>query len=201
MNVTVLTQPAFEPVALQDLYEAMRLDPSGSPLEHPDDDYLTRLITTARRWVEGITRRSLVRQKLRISAANFCRLKLLRPPLISVESVQYYDTSNTLQTVSTSDWYTTDDAIPELRLKQEAIVPVTYVRQDAVRVTYWAGYPVDGSPGTTRAEQIANVPKEAIDAIILGVQVLYDDMAPDERDRLVRAQKAILEPLAFPLLA
>ena len=201
MNLTVITPPAYEPVALADAWAHLRLTASGSPLEHPDDDMLTRYIATARREVEHITGRSLVRQRVRLSASGFSRLVLLRPPLISVESVQYYDTARVLQTMAASDWYTTDDLVPELCIIDTAAWPVTSARQDAVRVTYWTGYAGDSSPDTEREEQIANVPKEAIDGILMGLSLLYEAMTPEQRENMERARKAVLDGITLRVLA
>lgn len=194
MNLTILTQPAYEPVGLADVYLHLRLDPDDDTQTHPDDDMLTRHIATARREVERITKRALVRQQLRLTAASFCNLQLLRPPLISVESVRYYDTGNTLRTLSADSWFVTDDLVPGLEVVNNAW-PITYVRRDAVQVTYWAGYPADGSPGDTREALIGNVPSEVKDAILIGVELLYDQLSPDQRDRLERARASLLEGL------
>lgn len=209
MNLTLLTPPAFEPVSLDQVYGHLRLTPSGSPAAHPDDAMLTRHIATARREVERITHRALVRQQLRLSAWGFYggdvrrigfwtvppSLPLLRPPLISVVSVQYHDEGNVLQTVATQDWYVTDDMVAQLRLV-DSVSPVVRTRGDAVRVTYWAGYPANGSPaGTSRADLIANVPSECIDAILLGVELLYNPLSPEQRTALENAREALLSGL------
>lgn len=191
MNLTILTPPQFEPVSLGEVYESLRID------EAPGEDqqaHLERLITTARREVEHLTQRSLVRQQLRLSTGSFNGLSLLRPPTISVELVQYYDAGNVLQTVDPENWYLTDDLVPQIELAGGMNFS-TYNRRDAVRVTYWAGYPVDGSPGTNWEEVIANVPSEAKDAILIGVQLLYEAMDPTDRDRLERARAALINGL------
>ncbi len=63
------------------------------------------------------------------------------PPLQSVTSLQYYDATEVLQTVSASDYYTYTQA-PNgyLKLKQTASWPSAYDRDDAVIVTFVAGY-------------------------------------------------------------
>ncbi len=195
MNLTLIKPPDYEPVSLQDCYEHLRLTPTGSPLEHPDDAMLRRHIATARRDVERITHRALVRQKLRLSAPWFCNLGLLRPPLIEVDSVQYYDSTNALQSLGAASWYLTDSLIPQVQLVLGA-QPGVYARPDAVRVTYWAGYPANNSPADTdRDAQIANVPSEARDAILLGVELLYNPMSPEQRKAIMDARDALLSDL------
>lgn len=199
MNVTTITEPEYEPVALQDVYKALRIEPSGILQEHPDDDQLERHIKAARREVEKLTGRALVRQRVRLTTADFCGLHLLRPPLIFVESVSYYDATNQLQTLDSDAWYVTDDLMPELRLEDGAY-PSLKNRPDAVRVEYWVGYPIDGSPGDTRADFIANVPPEACEAILLGVQLLYDALTPEQRRDLERARESLLSGLKLQTL-
>lgn len=195
MNLTTLEGPAFEPVTLAEVYQHLHLDPDGSPAEHPDDAILVTHIATARAEVERITHRSLVRQKLRLSTDGFHRLFLLRPPLIEVTSVAYYDCGHVLQQLATHLWYVTDDLLPQIVLKPAAS-PVLSGRRDSVRVEYWAGYPADGSPaGTERADLIANVPIGAKAAVLIGVQLLYDELSPEKREKLELARDALLSGL------
>ena len=195
MNLQLLTPPEVEPVSLADCYSHLRLDQIGSPAEHPDDTMLTRQIKTAREFVERSTYRSLVRQRLMLSAADFCGLGLQRPPLILVESVKYYDPANVLQTMDPAAYYVTGDLVPQLRLTNDS-PPIVKTRRDAVRVTYWAGYQPEGSPaGDDRESLCANVPSAAVDAILLGVQLLYDQLSPEQRSAIERTREALLQPL------
>jgi uncharacterized phiE125 gp8 family phage protein len=211
MNITIITPPPFEPVTLEQVYQNLRLDPEGSPAAHPDDDMLSRMITTARLDVEADARRCLIQQTLRMSmpgwpvtydtwAQSWNRndmvraIRLYKAPVMSISSVKYYDTSNALQTVSASDYYFTDEVVPELRFVPTFVTPTTFNRPDAVRIEYVCGYaPSDPTP-TTQAEYAANVPSPLKDAILLGVQMLYDDMAPADRDAFDRTQKALVRP-------
>lgn len=210
MNLTTIAAPPFEPVTLQQVYTHLRLDPSGSPLEHADDAMLRGFITTAREHVERETRRSLIQQTLRLSAGAFpaicggwrwlerlravTEIRLLRPPLIRVESVGYYDGDNILQTVDPTDYYVTDDLLPELRFVTGFSAPIPYERPDALRIDYVAGFAPSGSPATTQEEYAANVPQTFKDAILIGVQLLYDNPPPQERDALERMRAAMLQP-------
>ena len=215
MNITVITDAPFEPVTLQEVYKHLRLDVEGSPAEHEDDDLLRIYITAAREDVEDSTRRTLVKTVLRASAGGFgrqgnppqntqaftshtrenrpLRLYIPRPPLIRVLAVEYYDSSNTLQVLDPSAYYITDDQVPELRLPDTSTPPATYARADAVRITYEAGYAPVGSPPETQADYAASVPKDLKHAILLGVQLRYDDLQPADRTSLQLAMGAILQ--------
>jgi uncharacterized phiE125 gp8 family phage protein len=217
VNLTVITPPPFEPVTLAQAYKQLRLTPdhAGSPGEetHPDDAMLRGSITTAREQVEQMARRSLIQQTLRLSMAGFpascvhgiwyaatpVRIRLLRPPIIRVEAVSYYDGDNALQTVDADDYYVTDEQVPELRFVTGFAAPVTYDRPDALRVDYVCGYAPDGSPSTTQEEYAANVPSSLCDAILIGVQLLYDDMAPADREQMEKMREALIQPLRVQL--
>lgn len=215
MNITVITPPLFEPVTLLEVYKHLRLDPDheGSPGEesHPDDSLLQGYIATSRQHVEQMVRRSLVQQTVRMSMASFpvnCdsllaarwrfnvvrEIRLHRPPLIRVDSVLYYDGDNTLQTVDQASYYTTDEQVPELRFVSGFSAPTVYDRPDAVRVDYVTGYAPSGSPSSTQEDYTGNVPQWAKDATLIGVQLLYDDMAPADADKLERMREAIVQP-------
>jgi uncharacterized phiE125 gp8 family phage protein len=217
VNLTVVVQPPFEPVTLSDVYKHLRLDTEGSPETHPDDTRLTRHIEAARRHVETMTRRALIEQTLRLSMPMFPfttdawfistsrntltrRIQLHRPPFVSVTSVQYYDGDNALQTLATSDYYVTDEQVPELRFVSAFSTPTVYDRPDAVRVTYRVGYTPEGSPPTTQEEYAGNVPAGLKDAILIGVQLLYDDLRPEDFKALEMAQESLVQPFRIQLL-
>lgn len=221
MNITVITPPLFEPVTLTEVYKQLRLTPDheGSPGEetHPNDTQLAAMIQTSREHVEAMARRSLVQQTVRLSLRSFPvsydtwvasysdrralvqTVRLFRPPVIRVEAVRYYDGDNLLQTVDAASYYVTDDAVPELRFISGFSQPTVYDRPDAVRVEYVAGYAPSNSPSSTQADYIGNVPRALRDAILIGVQLLHDDMAPQDREALEKMQERLVQPLRVQL--
>lgn len=209
MNITTLQEPPFEPVTLADVYRVLKVDADGSPPEHPLDADFLRNITSARRNVEKLTRRCLIRQTLRLSVDGFpstcvgwqlgprwvrvpTSIRLFRPPLIAVQSVEYFDASNALQTVASADYYTTDEEVPELRFVDTFSAPIVYDRPDALRVTYTAGYLGAGSPPSSQEEYAEHVPSELKDAILVGVQMLQVSTSPQDFDLLKRMQEALV---------
>jgi uncharacterized phiE125 gp8 family phage protein len=218
MNITIISEPPFEPVTLEQVYTHLRLDVEGSPPEHPHDDMLRRHITSARVHVEQMARRSLVLRTLRLSMASFPqsaevtsvmdrarrfkaveRILLRQPPFAALGLVQYYDEANALQTLDAANYYTTDEQVPELRFVTAFSAPTVYDRPDAVRVTYSAGYPALGSPPESQADYAANVPKPLCDAILLGVQLLYDQLDPADREAIERTREALVQPFRVQL--
>lgn len=201
MNIVTITEPLFHPCNLAECYSHLRMDPDDSPPTHPDDDMLTRHIASATRFAEKFTRRAFVSQSLRLYGPAFTPtgINLLRPPIRSVESVQYYDTSNVLQTLDSANWYVTDDLMPQVRFVTGFAAPAVYDRPDAVRVNFTAGYDPESSPPTTQADYAANVPSEIKDAILLGVELLYEALSPEQRERLERARESLLIPYRIML--
>ena len=219
MNITVITPPPFEPVTLAQVYAHLRLSPDheGSPGEetHPDDAMLARHITTARQHVEQMARRSLVQQTLRLSIPGFPStargtfppsrtqapelIRLYRPPVLRVASVTYVDTDNTLQTLASANYYVTDEQVPELRFTSAFSAPAVYDRPDAVRVNYVAGYMPNGSPPATQDDFAANVPSALRDAILIGVQLLYDNMTPADAAATERMRECLVQPYRVQL--
>lgn len=90
----------------------------------------------------GILGRALITQTWRQDFAGFSGcMRLPVGNLLSVSSVSYYDVDNSQQTLSTDVYSALSDAIgPLLVLNSGSSWPATYPRQDAVRVTWTAGY-------------------------------------------------------------
>jgi uncharacterized phiE125 gp8 family phage protein len=196
MNLVIVTPPPFLPISLADVYSYLRLDTEGSPATHPLDAMLTRYMRTATAEAEKISRRSFVQQRLRLSTGAFPKsgkgIELLRPPLIRVESVGYLDGDNFEVALGAGDWYVTDDRVPQVRMSSGFGAPSLYDRPDALRITYIAGYPPSGSPSETQEDYAGNIPDNIKDAVLMGVQLLYANLTPDERAAVERAREYML---------
>jgi uncharacterized phiE125 gp8 family phage protein len=65
-------------------------------------------------------------------------IPLPRPQVVSIESVEYYDEDNTLQTLATDDWaFDGNCDVVEIEIYN---CPSLYDRPDAVHINYTAGY-------------------------------------------------------------
>jgi uncharacterized phiE125 gp8 family phage protein len=213
MNIVVVTPPPVEPVTIEEAFVHLRLD---DPTEaNPDYAAVLAQITSAREQCEQITRRAFVQQTLRLvrgparggerrgwawfingGACDWGSIELLRPPLISVTSVKYYDDANALQTVDDEEYFVTADLVPKLRFVSGFSSPSTYLRDDTLQVEYIAGYaPVPADPEAeppTEIDYRANVPASIKQAILLAVQLQYDELSPDKRKALENARDALL---------
>lgn len=209
MNLKLITPPPYEPVTLQQVYDHLRLDPVGSPPAHRDDALLRTFLAAARQQVERVTHTSIVQQTWRQSFSGFGMpwrwpggVRLLNGPVLRVLSVGYYDQANVLQEALEPDWYLVEpEKLATIRAPEHFVVPEVYGRPDAVIVDFVAGYAPEGSPPQTQADYVKNVPEMLQTAILLGVQMLYDNLKPDERDRMERTWKALVQPFEVPVVS
>lgn len=131
--------PSVAPVSAADLKAQTRVDYAD------DDAYLTSLISAAVSHLDGysgILGRALVSQTWVQDFEAFTDvMRLPIGDLISVTSVQYYDASNAQQTASGSLYKAfTDERGPYVKLLSGQSWPSTYSRDDAVRITWTAGF-------------------------------------------------------------
>ncbi len=110
------------------------------------DDEINELVASAVSWLEGrdgYTGRALVTQRWRAEFDCFpCRyLELPLPPLVSVEKVEYKDTSGAVVELAGSE-YVTDVALLQGRIRPAygKVWPATLADELAVAVEYTCGY-------------------------------------------------------------
>lgn len=172
IRLTTTIAPSVEPVTLAEARSHLRLEATGSPASHEDDDYISALIQAAREQVETDTGRALVQRtyKLRLNTWAY-EIQLPYPPLLSVSSVKYYDMDGTLQTLSTDVYDVETDETPGLiRLAYGQSWPSHQGRENAIEITYTSGYQ-SGSPDDLRE----NVPASLKQAILLIIGDLYEN--------------------------
>lgn len=188
MPLSVVTPPASEPISLAEAKTQLRV--TGSD----DDSIITPLLTAAREDIEALLRKALITQTLRLTLPEFpsvanCYLPsspyasiiLPRPPLVSVESVQYRDTNGDTQTLSTSLYVVVKGNPARIVLAHGQSWPDTQNHPEAVTVNFIAGH---GSA--------SDVPQRIKAAIYLQIEQLYE--GPDENRekaiaRLIDSQK------------
>lgn len=215
MNIVVVTPPPVEPVTIEEAFVHLRLDDPSE--DNPDTAAVQAQIVSAREQCEQITRRAFVQQTLRLTRgparargerrgwewmlSGGCMawgedIELLRPPFVEMVALRYYDDANALQTVDSASYYVTSDLVPRLRFVEGFDRPSIYLRDDSLQVEYVAGYPV--APGDPDADPVvpddyrANVPASIKQAILLGVQLQYDELTPEKRKALEGARDALL---------
>jgi len=169
----IVTAASTEPVTLTEVKDQLRITTSD------DDTPLGILITAARQWVESVIDRALVTQTWKIYYGGFDddTIEIPMPPLQSVTHVKYYDTGDTVATVSSLNYDTdTSGTVGVIRLKYGQSWPTATLRPTkAVEVQQVCGY------GAASA-----VPETINQAIILRVKQIYD--LPDPQvDSAIRA--------------
>ena len=136
MKYTRTSDSASEPVDSDTVKAELRITDTRF------DAVLPRLIKQARRRAEFLTGRALLTQTWVGRMDGFpCEICVPVVPIIAVSSITYYDTSNALQTLSSSA-YDTDLTGLEGRIVPAAgyTWPGTYPRLNAVALTWTAGY-------------------------------------------------------------
>lgn len=145
MNLRLITAPAAEPVTVATAKSFLRVDGTD------DDTLITSLIKGAREKGEELSRRAFITQTWDLTIdcwPNDFLLKIYRPPLQSITSVKYLDSSNVERT-----W---TDYIADIRNEPGVIIfkslpSDALLQSGAITVRFAAGY---GSAGSAVPERI-----------------------------------------------
>lgn len=181
MSLTLIQAPAVEPVTLSELREATRVDPLET------DALLGIYLKAARRTAEFLTGRAIITQTWEMALDDFSdELRLAKPPVQSVVSVQYYDIDGTLQSIAPSDYVLDAAVLPGWIVPAgEFDWPETDQRINSVIVRFVCGY-------TSAAE----VPEDIKHWIMVRVGT-----ALDNREEVDRSGKLVTLPFFNSLLA
>jgi uncharacterized phiE125 gp8 family phage protein len=160
MAVQIISGPTAEPVTLAELKDQCRLDPSDTS----QDTMLSGYITAARVTAERITRRSLASKVYKAFFDRFPNpgepMRLPVPPVTAVSAIKYLDSTLTLQTWDTAEYFLALVQSPALVVPKPGFVyPCPARVPGAVEVDLTAGYGANGGPAI-----LADV-KEAIKQI------------------------------------
>lgn len=156
-NYSYTTGVSSEPITYSTAKDFLRLN------DDSEQTFVTTLIKVAREIIEGQTWRPVIEQEwvlsLDKSELNTLIRNINKAPVISVDSVTYYDTNNTLQTLSTSEWEADVNGNPaRFRLKS---VPECYDRMGALNINFTCGY--------------TTVPDDLKQAMLLIIGHLYEN--------------------------
>lgn len=156
MALEIVSGPDYEPVSLAEVREWVRLE--------SDDTAHTTILQLIRKALredaENLTGRAFISRQYRLSLECWPldpkwghSIRLPYPPLISVDSVKYYDTDGVLQTLASDQYDVHDEAEPGFIVPAYQIRwPSIRSRPDSVQVTFTAGY-YGGSPDSESAAQ------------------------------------------------
>lgn len=129
---------------------------------NPDeDDYILSMIIAARHMAEGRLNRTLVQRQLNTTFVSMHeRMRLLKPPIVSVDSVQYVDADGAVQEFS--DFELIGE---EVAVSHGVTPPASRYRLDAIRVAYTAGYAA------------GEIPQPIVQWMLLSIGTMYDHRA------------------------
>jgi uncharacterized phiE125 gp8 family phage protein len=181
----LITPPAVEPILLADAKLHLRVT------ESTYDAVITRLIASAREYVEQYTGRALITQTWEKYLDKFPEgIDLFNPPLQSVTSVTYVDLNGVTQNLAGTEWATDDKQEPAWVVPAYGKDwPDTLDTMNAVTVRFVCGY---GAAGT-------DVPYQMQAACLLHIEAHYDR---DERmmEKLIEAADRLIFPLRLVML-
>ena len=132
----LVTAPGSEPITLSEAKAYLRVD------DTTEDTLISALITAARRKFENDTLHYLLPQTwelyLNRNEITTEPISINKSDITAISSVKYYDSSNTQQTLSTSDYQTAIQGKPSCI--QIITMPTIYDRLEAMVIRFTLGY-------------------------------------------------------------
>lgn len=167
-SLKLIKPPIIEPVTVEEVKLYTHID------HDVDDKLIAQWIKSARTLAENYQSRAYYEQTWEMSFDCFPRLPLQfpRPPLVSIDFIKYYDSTNVITTLSLSDFIVDTNREPgRLMHTYLGTWPTTTLRtMDAVRIRYTCGYEgmfSNDSTTTTYSPDIIPIPDTVRDAIYL----------------------------------
>lgn len=152
--------PAVEPVSVADAK-------AHSVIEHTEDDaMIAEQVCAARQWLETYTHRSLITRTYILELEAWLpEIELPRPPLITVDTITYWDKDNAQQTLDPAKYEVSKASMfGRVRPVSGETWPEVSQRYDAIQIKFQAGY----------GDTAASVPEDLIHAIKLLFGDLYE---------------------------
>lgn len=187
----VQVSPGAEPISSADLKAFLNYEDTDQ------DSLISALGVAARSYAETRTRRALITQTWQghFSSSPCSEIWLPRPRIISVESVKYYDTADSLQTLATDSYHVV--AGENGRIKVTTWPSVHATRPDRYQINWTSGYGAAGS----------DVPEDIITAMKMLVAFLFEERTGDTRGATFAGKdvdvpapiKFMLEPYKVPI--
>ena len=152
-----VTGPAIEPISRMEARDHLRLD------DDVDDSQVRSYILAARNWAENYTGRVFISRTMRMFLDGFANvsgepywegtrvapqirtyssyIEIAASPVISVDSVKYYDDSDTESTWATSNYYVdTASDIAKIVLRDGGTFPTDLRSANGLEINFTAGY-------------------------------------------------------------
>ena len=180
MALKLITPPATEPVTLEEAKVHLKVNHMES------DGQINDLIASSREYCEGFHNRAYITQTFDLwldSWPDKDYIRIPRPPLQSVTYVKYYGTDNTEYIMTDTGYFVDDKNEPgRVALAYSKTWPTVTLRPvNGVVVRFVAGYGA-----------AVNVPQKIKQAILLKIELDFDQHDPAEADNLLKAIKRLL---------
>ncbi len=158
-----VVSPSAEPITLAEAKTQMRV-------EHSDDDtIIARFIDVAIAFVDvnGALGKAMITQTWgEWLPSNLSTVTLTLGPVQSVAAIKYYDANNSLQTDTLSNYLVLGTpSFTTIRPKAGFNWPVTFARDDAIKIEYVIGY----------GDASSSVPQTIRQALLLLVAHMYEN--------------------------
>lgn len=142
MRLLALDDGAVEPITLEEAKHHLNV------VYDDDDAYISSLIVAARRMAEGRTNRTIVQREIVATFDGWgCKMRLAKPPFVSITSLEYIDADGNHQEMSVDSYYLLAAREPaEIAFVGGAPLPALASRRGVITVRYLAGYPVGEVP-------------------------------------------------------
>jgi len=156
----VITPASTYPVSLTEAKSHLKVDTTA------DDTYITSIIKAATQLSEEYTNRFFIDTVIEQTCSDFAQLQtLFKSKVSAVAHVKYYDSDNSLQTLSSTIYDTQLQYEPsQIQLADDKSFPEITKRNDAVVARYTVGY------GTA-----SDVPEIIKQAILLTIGNFYQN--------------------------
>lgn len=164
------TGPTVEPLSSTEAKLHLKIDPADTT----DDTLVTALIKAAREMAENYTGRALINQTWEYSFSDWPHyidplhnyIELMPSQLSSITSITYKDVNGATQTLASTGYEADTYNLPgRVCLKFGKVWPVAQYIQNAILITFVAGYGTDGT----------SVPGPIKSAILLIIGHLYEN--------------------------
>lgn len=163
-----------EVLSLAEAREHLRLVPFGDPLAHPDDAYITSLISAAREWSEEYTGIAIGAQEYELALDKFPEEIMIAPYAQIINSIMYIDPSENEQTLNASLYALDNYSRPSWVLPSYGNEwPDTLDSANAVKVRYISGF-TDGLVTNDNP-----CPKTIVQAMFLLIGSWYENRQQD----------------------
>lgn len=136
MKTVIRVPPAQEPIGLS------RIKNHARQMSDVHDDLLLDLIAASRSMSEQLLGIAIIQQELTQYRNRFERvMRLPRPPLVSVESIEYQDPDDVLQVVDAASYTVDSISKPgKIILNAGYSWPITSNMPNSIQIKFTAGY-------------------------------------------------------------